>query len=173
MKMTHARFATLATALLLAACAHQPAGAATTPDAEPGAAAATREPTSLVVHSWGGIASINVLREVTRGAPARYYGYSRLTCGAACNSPMDTISGTLTAPQAERIWRAVRAAGLDTLRADYGTSSRGADLMLHEIVVTDSSGKRTFDGDDLTLPPALKALMDEVAAVLREARGTR
>ena len=166
--------ATLALAVLVAvACVRPPAETEPAGNDAAGAARADSSASSAVlVRQTGGIAALEIVQRIERAGDVRWSTRTGRLCGSSCPPATDSAGGPLAAPLAARAWAAARAAGLDTLRADYGSTRGAADMMDVAVRDTTSSGTRTFRGDEGTLPPALKALTSEVASVIRDARGS-
>ena len=172
MKAPIVRSATLVSALLLAACVHQPSD--TVAD-DPGSSSTradsgARSVQSVEVRGSGGFAPMETVERIERGNPSRWLTVRRQMM---VSQPLDSAAGSLAAPLADRAWRAAAAARADTLRADYGPCANCADVPAFTVTIVDAAGRHVIKGDGVTLPPALRSVMDTVTAIIRQARGSR
>lgn len=115
---------------------------------------------SITLESVGGIASLRVrLHLDSAGATL-----TRETCGMNVSGTSCGSSGrrdVTTVPPAEvsRLFAMTNTSEFRALRADYGRSTQGADLMDHRLAIISGGRLRTIHADDITRPEAMAALM--------------
>ena len=120
-------------------------------------------PARIQVESQGGIASLRILVRLDSGAAT----LTRETCALAvpvaeCGTRGNRELVTIARAEVARLFGFTMTAEFRALRADYGTSSQGADLMTHRLTITANGRTRTIVGDDVTRPDPMADLMAEL-----------
>lgn len=136
---------TLLTVLMATGCAVLTAIEGEVPD--------TRTPAQILITSEGGIASLRVRlrldslgRTVTRETCS--LGVPAAECGSRGNREVSAVAPA----EVSSAFAATQSTEFRGLRADYGTSTQGADLMTHSVSVTANGRTRAIRGDDITMP---------------------
>lgn len=126
-------------------------------------------PSQIVITSEGGIAALRIrlrLDSLSRTV-------TRETCSlgasaAECQSRGQRQSVTVSAAEVADAFAATQTVAFRALRADYGTSTQGADLMGHRFAITANSRTRSIHGDDITLPQLPRDLHARLSGLMRD-----
>ena len=142
--------------LLVAACGTIVAIEGEVPD--------SHTPAQIAVESTGGIATLRVRLRLDSLSGI----VSRETCSLSvpateCGSRGNRESAAIAKAEVTRIFALTAAAEFRALRADYGHSTQGADLMEHRVSVTANARTRAITADDITRPEPLAGLMSELS----------
>lgn len=127
-----------------------------------------RTPAQIAVESTGGIASLRVRLRLDSLTGI----VSRETCSLSvpmteCGSRGNREVSAITRAEVSRIFALTATAEFRALRADYGRSTQGADLMDHEVSVTASGRTRAIKADDITRPEPLAGLIGELSRAVK------
>ena len=124
---------------------------------------------SIEVLADGGIAALHILNRVdSTSAEARY------SMGPICGStgtcqPRDTLTGTLTRAQVDALFARTLEPEFRALRADYGTTTQGADMMGYTVIIHANDRTRTIRADDGTMPSLLAQWVNDVRGAVADA----
>lgn len=153
---------TLATATLVAGCGQKHPVAGAIQDR-------VGAPAEIVLTSEGGIATMRVIVRLDSATGALTRTTCRMpTSAEECGTLGHLEQKTLTTPQVESIFRITQTQEFQALKRDYGSSTKGADLMGHAVIVTTNDRTRTIKGDDITLPETVERLRNALYIPLQE-----
>jgi hypothetical protein len=125
-------------------------------------------PSQIVVTSEGGIAALRTIVRLDSASRV----LTSVTCGlgvpiADCGTRGYTDQATLSPQRVDSAFAITQAPDFRALRADYGSSTQGADLMGHSVSVTANHRTRLIKGDDMTLPLPVHKLRSALATSLQ------
>ncbi len=114
----------------------------------------------IQLESLGGIASLRVQLRLDSTTAT----LSRETCGMTVTAAECGIRGrrdVIGVPAADvaRLFAMTTTADFRALKADYGHSTQGADLMDHTLTITTGGRTRSVRGDDITRPDLMAGVM--------------
>ncbi|MGQ0647195.1 MAG: hypothetical protein ACT4P7_06460 [Gemmatimonadaceae bacterium] len=133
----------------------------------------TQNPAQILLESEGGIASLRVRVRLDSGTALLTREVCSLSASAEqCGERGNRQSVTIARAEVSRLFGYTMTAEFRALRADYGTSTQGADLMEHRITITANGRTRSVHGDDLTRPEPMAALMAELNKGLQSIVGS-
>ena len=94
-------------------------------------------PAEIVLTSEGGIATMRVIVRLDSATGALTRATCRMPVSAEeCGTLGHLDQKTLTTPQVDSIFRITQTREFQSLKRDYGSSTKGADLMGHAVTVT-------------------------------------
>ncbi|HEX7019812.1 MAG TPA: protealysin inhibitor emfourin [Gemmatimonadaceae bacterium] len=114
----------------------------------------------------GGVAETHVITHDGRG----FVYVLRQICGAACNAPIDSVSGALTPAAADSVFNVVYEQNAFALRDDYGVTKGAADMFAWTLRVTMEGRTKTVHADDGTMPPQMRTIVAAVRGTVFAAR---
>jgi hypothetical protein len=94
----------------------------------------------------------------------------RQICGQVCAAPLDSATGTLSAPAADSLFSVVWAQSPFALKDDYGTTVGGADMVTYTVRMTFDGTTKTVRADDGTMPPQMRQIVDVIHGTISAAR---
>jgi hypothetical protein len=74
--------------------------------------------------------------------------------------------GTLSRVAVDELFQRARRAEFRALRADYGTTRGGADMMEHRLTIRASGVRRSIVADDGTMPTLMAQFVHDIAALV-------
>jgi hypothetical protein len=117
----------------------------------------------------GGIAGLQSDRIVRHDD--RFFLYTqRHACGQTCPAPLDSVTGTLSASAADSLFSVVWAQSPFNLKDDYGNTASAADMFIYTLRMTFDGTTKTVRGDDGTMPPQMRQIVDAVRGTISAAR---
>ena len=125
-------------------------------------------PANISVEATGGIASLRVRHRLDSLSGV----VSRETCSLSvpiteCGTRGNHQSSTISRAEVSRIFALTSTAEFRALRADYGRSTQGADLMDYQFSVTVGGRTRGIKADDITRPEPLAGLIGELSRAVK------
>ena len=117
----------------------------------------------------GGIAAL-LITDVARHDDRFYLHTMRHLCSQTCAAPLDSATGTLSAPAADSLFTLVWAQSPFSLKDDYGTMNGAADMMTYTLRMTFDGTTKTVRADDGTMPPQMRQIVDALRGTISAAR---
>lgn len=117
----------------------------------------------------GGLAAVVTDRLVRHDD--RFFLYTRRQiCGQTCGAPLDSITGTLSPAATDSLFSVVWAQSPFNLKADYGITIGGADMVTYTLRMTFDGTTKTVRADDGTMPPPMRQIVGVIRATISAAR---
>jgi hypothetical protein len=127
--------------------------------------------TSVEVHETGGIGGFVTDYAVRKETGAFFFTRRHACTTATCPPALDSARGTLSASATAALFATVVADSAGLSAADFGSTHSAAD-MIDYVVRVRSFGELVIDarGDDGTMPPPMRRIVQAVHAAISDAR---
>ena len=129
----------------------------------------TVSPASIEVLADGGIAALHILNSVDSTTGQVHYSVGPMCLQGGTCQPRDTLTGQLTRAQVDALYARAAEPEFRSLRADYGTTTQGADMMGYTVIIRGNDRTRTIRADDGSMPSLLAQWVNDVRGAVVEA----
>jgi hypothetical protein len=126
-------------------------------------------PPSIEVIADGGIAALHIVNRVDSATAQVQYSVGPMCPETGSCQPRDTLTGQLTREQVDALYLRAVDPEFRALRADYGTTTQGADMMGYTVIIRGNDRTRTLRADDGTMPSLLAQWVNDVRSAVVEA----
>jgi hypothetical protein len=124
---------------------------------------------SIEVLADGGIAALHILNRVDSATAGVQYSLGPICGEGGSCQPRDTVTGSISQAQVDALYARAARPEFRALRADYGTTTQGADMMGYTVIIRANGRTRTIRADDGTMPSLLAQWVNDVRGAVVEA----